>query len=61
MVLRLTFADRLAYTREKGFSNREFSLPFKLLKEFQDRKMKMVRYSRARTSSARAACAPAPS
>jgi hypothetical protein len=25
MVLRLTFADRLAYTREKGFSNREFS------------------------------------
>nr|GGI02038.1 hypothetical protein GCM10011355_34100 [Aquisalinus luteolus] len=33
MVLKLTFSERLAYHREKGFSNPKTSLPFKVLQE----------------------------
>ena len=33
-VLKLAFADRLTYSRERGFSNPEFSIPFKLLGSF---------------------------
>lgn len=34
MVLRLTFSDRLGYCRKTGFSNPEFSLPFRALSTF---------------------------
>ena len=41
-VLKLTFADQLAYKRNEGFRTANFSLPFKLLGDFSTLESKMV-------------------
>ncbi|GEQ98161.1 hypothetical protein JCM17844_17980 [Iodidimonas gelatinilytica] len=41
-VLKLTFADQLAYKRNEGFRTANFSLPFKLLGDFSALESKMV-------------------
>ncbi len=41
-VLKLTFADQLAYKRNEGFRTANFSLPFKLLGDFSTLENKMV-------------------
>ena len=45
-VLKLAFADRLAYRRETGFQTPELSLPFKLLAELEGSKSRMARPER---------------
>lgn len=42
-VLKMTFADQLAYKRNEGFRTANFSLPFKLLGDFSTLENKMVR------------------
>ncbi len=42
LVLRLAFSDHLHYHREKGFSNPNFSLPFKTLTAIGDQEMQMA-------------------
>lgn len=44
IVLRLGFAERIAYTREEGFSNVKKSFPFKLLEYFGEGKKEMARW-----------------
>jgi DNA invertase Pin-like site-specific DNA recombinase len=41
-VLKLVFADRLSYHRDRGFSNRKVTLPFSMLGDFQPGKSLMV-------------------
>lgn len=43
MVLRLAFVERIAYSRENGFSNPKISLPFNMLQEISMQKMMMAR------------------
>jgi len=43
MVLRLVFADNLAYTRGIGYRTPKTTIPFKVLEGFSDLKSKMVR------------------
>ena len=42
-VLKLTFADRLAYCRNQGFRTPKTTIPFKCLEAFQQGKMEMAR------------------
>lgn len=42
-VIRLTFADKLAYVRGKGFRTPEATLPFKALGSFSEGENKMAR------------------
>ena len=42
-VLKLTFADRLAYVRNEGFRTANLSLPFKALADFSGKENKMAR------------------
>lgn len=42
-VLKLAFADRLAYTKKQGFRTPDFSLPFKALGHFEGQDFEMVR------------------
>ncbi|MEL6486141.1 MAG: recombinase family protein [Pseudomonadota bacterium] len=42
IVLKMTFANQLAYKRNEGFRTANFSLPFKLLRDFSEQKWKMV-------------------
>ena len=42
-VLKLTFADQLRYKRNEGYRTANFSLPFKLLGDFETSKNRMVR------------------
>jgi site-specific DNA recombinase len=41
-VLKLAFADRLAYVRNEGFRTPNFSLPFKALGHFEGQEMRMA-------------------
>lgn len=41
-VLKLTFASRLAYTRNRGFRTADLSLPFKILGSFSSAKIEMA-------------------
>ena len=43
IVLRLAFAERIAYTRNEGFSNPKKSLPFKILEGMSMGKCEMAR------------------
>lgn len=45
-VLRLTFAERLRYSRKNGFRTANLSLPFKVLGKISDEKNKMARSER---------------
>ncbi len=45
-VLKLAFADRLAYTRNKGFRTANLALPFKVLADFSAGKMEVARPER---------------
>ena len=45
-VLRLTFSERLRYSRKEGFRTANLSLPFKVLGEISDEKNKMARPTR---------------
>lgn len=42
LVLKLTFADRLAYSPENGFSNAKATMPFKLLESLREGKVEMA-------------------
>ena len=42
-LLKLAFAERLAYTREEGFRTANLSLPFKVLEDFRSGKCVMAR------------------
>ena len=42
MVLRLVFADKLAYMRDKGFRTAEIALPFRLLRDFNGQESGLV-------------------
>ena len=42
-VLKLAFADRLAYVRNEGFRTPNFSLPFKTLDNFEQHEMRVAR------------------
>ncbi|MFA6965222.1 recombinase family protein [Bosea sp. (in: a-proteobacteria)] len=46
LVLRLAFAERIAYRRGEGFSNAKFALPFNILKEIDMKKKEMARSER---------------
>jgi site-specific DNA recombinase len=41
-VLKLTFADRLAYVRNEGFRTAKTTLPFNMLAEFSGGQIKMA-------------------
>ena len=43
MVLRLAFAERISYSRENGFSNPKFALPFNILREIDMEKSVVAR------------------
>ncbi len=43
IVLRLAFAERISYCREKGYRTPKIALPFKLLEDFRMGKYEMVR------------------
>lgn len=45
-VLKLAFADRLAYVRNEGLRTPALSLPFKVLADFKSSKSKMARHRR---------------
>ena len=45
-ILKLAFADRLAYRRNQGFRTPEISMPFKYLGSFEGGKMGMARPGR---------------
>jgi site-specific DNA recombinase len=45
-VLKLAFADRLAYVRNEGFRTPNLALPFKVLADFKGSKSKLARPER---------------
>ncbi len=45
-MLKLAFADRLAYVRNEGFRTPDLALPFKVLAEIGSSKSKMARPER---------------
>ncbi|MCV6545674.1 MAG: hypothetical protein OIF56_00050 [Cohaesibacter sp.] len=51
IVLRLGFAERIAYTREEGFSNVKKSFPFRALQYFGEGKKEMARHDVISTNS----------
>jgi hypothetical protein len=57
-VLRLTFADRLAYSRNSGFRTPKTTLPFKLLEDFRMGESEMAERESAKLSASSVRCCP---